>query len=214
MMKHYLAAASLALLGPVACADQEEVDSPEPAEIVETADLAEPQPVEAPETAAIGPDLSAPAPEFAAVSMTGDAVDIEAISGSNGAVVVFSRSLDWCPICKRQALSLETIAEDLADRGWALNIITYDAPETLAAYAQSSEISYALLSDTNSTMIDAFNLRNTEVPEGSDFEGIPHPAIFFLGTDGEIKAMLREEGYVTRPENDVILATADGLNGE
>lgn len=139
------------------------------------------------------------APEFAAVTAAGDPVDFAAISGENGAVVVFSRSLDWCPYCKAQALELETVSTALADAGWSLNLITYDSPETLSGFAAEHALSYTLLSDPGSAMIDAFGLRNTEVTAGSRFDGIPHPAIIYIKANGEVAGVQKEEGYRNRP---------------
>ena len=144
------------------------------------------------------------APEFGAVTASGETVDLAGISGENGAVVVFSRSLDWCPYCKAQALELETVKADLEAAGWSLNLITYDSPETLTAFASERELTYTFLSDTDSAMIDAFGLRNTDVPAGSRFDGIPHPAIFYIKADGEVAGVQKEEGYKDRPPTEGI----------
>ncbi|NQY96439.1 MAG: peroxiredoxin family protein [Henriciella sp.] len=144
------------------------------------------------------------APEFAAVTAAGEAVDFAGISGANGAVLVFSRSLDWCPYCKAQALELETVTADLADAGWSMNVITYDSPDTLSDFADDHALSYTLLSDTDSAMIDAFGLRNTDVTAGSRFDGIPHPAIIYIKANGEVAGVQKEEGYVNRPSTEGI----------
>lgn len=144
------------------------------------------------------------APEFAAITTTGAPVDLAAISGENGAVVVFSRSLDWCPYCKAQALELQTVTAELADAGWTMNLITYDSPETLADFASEHALTYTFLSDTESAMIDAFGLRNTDVPAGSRFDGIPHPAIVFIKASGEVAGVQKEDGYRDRPPTEGI----------
>ena len=61
-------------------------------------------------------------------------------------------------------------------------------------------------------MIEAFNLKNEDVPPGSRYDGIPHPAIVFVGADGMVKAMLREEGYKNRPPVETVLEKATELN--
>ena len=144
------------------------------------------------------------APEFSAVTAAGETVDLAGISGENGAVVVFSRSLDWCPFCKKQALELETVTAELAEAGWTMNIITYDSPEILADFSSENELTYNFLSDTDSAMIDAFGLRNTEVTAGSRFDGIPHPAIVYIKADGEVAGVQKEEGYRDRPPTEGI----------
>ncbi|MEM6554893.1 MAG: redoxin domain-containing protein [Pseudomonadota bacterium] len=144
------------------------------------------------------------APEFSAVTSAGEAVDLAGISGENGAVVVFSRSLDWCPFCKAQALELETVKADVEAAGWTMNVITYDTPEILAGFAAESELTYTFLSDTDSAMIDAFGLRNTEMKAGSRFDGVPHPAIIYIKADGEVAGVQKEEGFRTRPPTEGI----------
>jgi peroxiredoxin Q/BCP len=166
------------------------------------------------EDAQIGPTVGDAAPVFAAVAADGTAVDLAAISGSEGAILVFSRSLDWCPFCKTQATDLDDATPALTEAGWALNLITYDAPETLLAYGETEELSYTLLSDTDSAMIDAFGLRNAEVPADSRFAGIPHPAIVYVGADGTVQAVLREEGFRTRPAKELVISTAQSLAAE
>ena len=144
------------------------------------------------------------APELSAVTSTGESVSFADISGENGAVLVFSRSLDWCPYCKAQALELETVKADLEGQGWTLNLITYDAPEVLAGYSAEKNLTYTFLSDTDSATIDAFGLRNTEMPAGSRFDGVPHPAIIYIKADGEVVGVQKEEGYKTRPPTEGI----------
>lgn len=144
------------------------------------------------------------APEFTAVTAAGETVEFTDITGENGAVMVFSRSLDWCPYCKAQALELETVKADLEAQGWTLNLITYDAPDILASYSAEKALTYTFLSDTDSAMIDAYGLRNEEIPAGSRFDGVPHPAIVFIKADGEVAGVQKEDGYKTRPPTEGI----------
>jgi peroxiredoxin len=85
-----------------------------------------------------------------------------------------------------------------------MNVITYDSPEILTTFASENELSYTFLSDTNSAMIDAFGLRNTEMKVGSRFDGVPHPAIIYIKADGEVAGVQKEEGFRTRPPTDGI----------
>ncbi len=51
-----------------------------------------------------------------------------------------------------------------------------------------------------------------EVAGNKRFDGIPHPAIFFINTDGVVEAKLYEDSYRDRPETEAILSTVDGLD--
>ena len=163
------------------------------------------------EQARIGPSVGDMHADFAAVRADGTAITLADISAANGSVVVFSRSLEWCPFCQKQAKELVEATAPLAAEGWSLNLITYDTPEKLTAFGERNGISYTLLSDTGSAMINAFGLRNHEMPQGSKYDGIPHPAIIFLSPEGEVLAMLREEGYKNRPPVETVLTTAKSL---
>ncbi len=47
-----------------------------------------------------------------------------------------------------------------------------------------------ILSDPDSHTIDAFGIRNKDVPAGSPQDGIRHPVTFLIGQDGVILAKL------------------------
>ena len=68
--------------------------------------------------------------------------------------------------------------------------VSYDAVETLAKYGAENKITFPLLSDPESTTIDAYGIRNKDVPEGSRRDGIPHPGTFLIGQDGVIRTKL------------------------
>ena len=134
------------------------------------------------------------------------------ISGANGTVLVFFRSARWCPFCQAQLVSLKDAAAPLALRGYKLAAISYDSPEALATFAAQRGINYALLSDANSAMIDAFNIRDPQYAPGSFAHGVPLPSIFVISPTGVVQAKLAEEGYRNRPANEAVIAAVDGVH--
>lgn len=140
MIRSILAASAAASVLLTACGQEaaptEEVEAEVPAaeETVET--VAET--VTEPEAPSIGPAIGSAAPAITASLTDGSATDLAGISGAEGAVLVFSRSLDWCPFCKTQANDLEAIAADLATAGYPLSLITYDSTDILSAYADKA----------------------------------------------------------------------------
>lgn len=158
----------------------------------------------------IGPVVGEPSPglEAAELAVAGE----PGMDAAKGQVVAFVRSADWCPYCQAQLKALEAARAPLAEKGWSLAALSYDSREILAAFADDHDLSYALLSDSDSEVISAFNLLNTDVPQESRYWGIPHPAIVFIRNDATIAAVLRERGYKDRPEIEVILETATRLN--
>ncbi len=193
MIRTFALATTLALAAP-AFAEKATVEA-ETAEVVQ-----------------IGPTVGEAAPEFSATTTAGEAATLASLSGESGVAVVFVRSADWCPFCKGQMKDLEAAVAPLNDAGWGLASLSYDSVETLADFKAEAELSYTLLSDTDSAVIDAFALRNTDVRAGSQYDGIPHPAIVFIRADGSVAAVLREEGFKDRPQVDVVIETASQLN--
>lgn len=161
--------------------------------------------------AMIGPKVGATAPSLdATVAVTADGVT--PAEGERGRILVFVRSVDWCPFCKTQLVELEDIAASLAEAGWALEAVSYDSPEILTAFANDNGLSFTLRADEGSALITDYGLLNTDVREGSRSYGIPHPAVVFVSNEGTVAAVLREEGYRTRPSTESISETAEMLN--
>ena len=159
----------------------------------------------------IGPKVGAVAPSLdGTVAVTADGVTPAA--AENGRVLVFVRSADWCPFCKTQLVELEEIAGPLSEAGWALEAISYDSPEILSEFATDNDLTFTLRADEGSAVTTEFGLLNTDVREGSRSYGIPHPAVVFIRDKGTVAAVLREEGYRTRPSIDAITEAAMMLN--
>ena len=158
-----------------------------------------------------GPAVGTNIPTLAAKDASGHPRDLASISGRKGVVLVFFRSARWCPFCQRQLIDLKAVEKPLAERGYALAAISYDPPEALTMFAQKQGVAYTLLSDTGSTMIDAFNLRDPQYPASSFAYGVPRPSIFVIGRNGMVDAKLALEGYKVRPDNAAILKAVDAL---
>ena len=160
------------------------------------------------EQTSIGPVIGAQAPALTAIaSDDGTPASLETLSGTSGTIISFVRSADWCPFCKRQLIELSAAEADISASGWSIVGLSYDSPEKLAAFAAMSGIKFPLLSDTGSVTIKAYGLFNEEVAANSRSYGIPHPALVFVGADGTVEAVLREEGYRKRPSLEVIEET-------
>lgn len=159
---------------------------------------------------AIGPMVGDQAPVLDMVEAVGTEDALR--PGENGTVIAFVRSADWCPFCKMQLIDLNAAAAPLAASGWQLAALSYDSPAVLEAFATEHMLDFALLSDQGSDAIRAFNLLNEDMQPASRAYGIPHPAVIFIRNDGTIAAVLREEGFKTRPSVDSILQSATLLN--
>ncbi len=82
--------------------------------------------------------------------------------------------------------------------------ISYDAPATSAAAVAKLGLTFPLLSDPGSKVIDAYGIRNAEAKGKS--AGVPHPVVFLVDRQGVIRVKLAREGYRDRPETAEIIA--------
>lgn len=156
-----------------------------------------------------GPSVGSAAPKLEAVRSDGKAVGLADISGPKGTVLVFFRSAKWCPFCQAQLIGLKDAIGPLEQRGYQLAAISYDPVDVLAGFAKRQGISYALLSDANSRMIDAFKLRDPQYKPDSFAYGVPQPSIFIISPGGIVQSKLAEEGYKNRPPVATVLAEVD-----
>jgi len=148
---------------------------------------------------------------LAVINQDGEPTNFAALTGDKGLVLVFVRSLKWCPFCKKQVQELAPAVADIEARGYNLVALSYDSLKDIQRFVEDNEISFSVLSDRKSAVIDAFDIRNEQFGKAHFANGVPHPMIFVIGKDKIIQAKLAEEGYKARPPITVILETLDGL---
>lgn len=159
----------------------------------------------------VGPRIGARTPALHATDLTGSPVTVRALSGTQGLVLVFFRSAKWCPFCQKQLMDLKAAPAPLAERGYKLAAISYDATDVLAQFTEKRQIPYPLLSDAGSVTIDAWKLRDVRYKPDSFAWGVPYASIYILSPDGVLKAKLAEEDFKVRPPLSAVLAVIDGL---
>ena len=103
-------------------------------------------------------------------------------------------------------VQLQRDLKSIEDAGIQLVGISYDEPAALKRFADQMKISFPLLSDPGSKMIDAYHIRN-EAAKGRA-EGVPNPGTFILDREGVIRAKLFLEGYRERHTTDALIEAA------
>jgi peroxiredoxin len=87
--------------------------------------------------------------------------------------------------------------------------ISYDSIEVLKRFADKNEISYPMLSDTDSKLIDALGIRNKAMDGKkygkNDLTGVPHPGTYVLDKDGVILGKLFLKAYSKRHDNEELI---------
>lgn len=145
-----------------------------------------------------------------ATTPDGSTVELAALAAdSNGLVIAFVRSADWCPFCKRQLIELSERRADFEKRGLTLVSVSYDGADMLKSFGAQFDIGFTMLSDPESKIIDAFGIRNESQKPGSAGYGIPHPGIMVFDNDGALVLKFAEKSYRKRPKIDDVLAAVD-----
>ena len=152
-----------------------------------------------------GPEVGTKAPiDLALTNASGEKRKIANLAGENGTVLVFFRSADWCGYCKTQLKTLQGIAEDVRDKGYTLTAVSYDTPEIQKEFAEKNGLTYTMLSDKDSKMIDAFGIRDRK-GVGSKYEGYPYASIYILDPSGTIKSRDISLDFKVRPTNKQVM---------
>ncbi|VAV90464.1 hypothetical protein MNBD_ALPHA04-466 [hydrothermal vent metagenome] len=126
------------------------------------------------------------------------------------AVLIFTRSVSWCPFCQTQLKSINTIQSELKTRGYQLYGISYDSPEEQERFSKNQMLDYMMLSDQKSAAIDAFGLRDPQYTEGRAV-GVPYASVIIVDKHGKILSKSVSGDYKKRPTNDQILALVDAI---
>jgi peroxiredoxin len=158
----------------------------------------------------LGPPVNARAPDIGKpADQSGAPRTLDSLMGEKGLVLFFFRSAAWCPFCQAQMIDLNTGVAAIEKRGYKLAGISYDKPEVLKTFIDRRMLSYTLLSDPKSEVIDRYKLRDPQYPPGNFAYGVPRPIIFILDRSGVIKAKLYEDTYTKRPPTPLVIETLD-----
>jgi len=167
------------------------------------------EPVAAAQPTMPGLGVGEKAADFILPSAEGKYVTLEDLCKTGKVVLVFVRSADWCPFCRKQLQDLQKSLTDILATGATLVAISYDAPATNAAATAKLGLTFPLLSDPGSKVIDAYGIRNQDA-KGRGV-GIPHPVVFIVDQHGVIRVKLMRDGYKVRPESAEIIAGANSF---
>jgi len=146
----------------------------------------------------VGPDLGQAAPPITVMNTLQQPVTIEQLSGNKGLIILFFRSADWCPFCKRHLLELDNHAEKFRKLGYGLAAISYDNTAILKEFSELKNISYPLLSDQGVKTMSAYNIVNSKYAVGDDNYGIPYPGVVVIDNTGKVIDKHFFKGYKNR----------------
>ena len=163
----------------------------------------------------LGPAVGTKAPDIGTrLDQSGKPHELSDLMGRNGLVLFFYRSADWCPFCQAQLVEINTGVAEIEKRGYRVAGLSYDSPEILQAATDKRRLTYTLLSDPKSEIIDRYNLRDPQYPPGNRAYGVPRPIIFVLDSQGVIKAKFFEDSFKYRPRITTVISKLDELGGQ
>ena len=133
------------------------------------------------------------------------------LAGPSGLVLMFYRSVGWCPYCQAQIIAMQAGQAEFERRGYRVAGISYEAPAVNKAFTERRAITYPLLSDTGAKVIEAWGLRDPQYPEGHRAFGVPRPVIYVIDRQNTIRAALAESTYQNRPPVAEVTKAIDAL---
>ena len=93
-------------------------------------------------------------------------------------------------------MQLQNAEKRFEQQGIKLAAISYDSPAILKDFAERHKIDFPLLSDTDSRVIQSFNVLNAEAT-GKE-KGMAHPGFFYIDSSGVIREKYFEPKYTDR----------------
>jgi peroxiredoxin len=147
--------------------------------------------------------VGAKIPLLRGIDQFGKERDFENLKGPKGLVILFYRSADWCPYCKGQLLSLQRATPHFKEKGIGLVGVGYDGPEILKFFTERYSVTYSLLADPRSEIIERFGVLNTTATGFTT--GMSYPGYVYVSPDGRVQETFFEDDYHTRYTGNSVL---------
>ena len=160
----------------------------------------------------LGPQVGDVIPhDLSATDHSGAATSLDSLTGEEGLVLIFVRSVDWCPFCQTQVLDWNGQAEKFTALGYNVAALSYDNEEKANKFVKQRDLKFPVVTDPDSTIIKAFGILNEQHEPGTFAYGIAHPFVYVVAPDGTITHRFAEQNYRNRPPVPEVL---DALSGQ
>lgn len=160
----------------------------------------------------IGVGVGEKAPPLSVVDIQGKQQTLASLSGEQGLIVVFFRSADWCPFCKRHLVEIKEWVKPLNKKGFNVVGVSYDSTATLKGFTDAKQINFPLLADQNVATIKAYKILNSDYKSSDDNYGIPYPGAVIIDKTGTVRYTYFYEGYKKRVKWETIDAALSSLS--
>jgi thioredoxin-dependent peroxiredoxin len=125
-----------------------------------------------------------PAPDFTLTDADGKQVTLSDLRGQR--VIVYFYPAAMTPGCTQQASDFRDSEGDLAAAGFTVLGISPDDPATLAAFREKENLTFALLSDPDRTVLEAYSAYGEKLMYGQPVIGVIR-STFVIGPDGTVE---------------------------
>jgi len=95
-------------------------------------------------------------------------------------------------------VELQEQAEGFGKKGLAVASLSYDSTAILKDFAERKKVTFPMLSDPESKVIQAFGILNTNIEPGNMAYGIPFPGLYIIDAQGVVKAKYFEDDHRER----------------
>lgn len=129
------------------------------------------------------------APDFALETPSGETIKL---SDLRGQAVLVNLWATWCPPCRAEMQTIETVYNEYKDQGFtvlAVNMTNQDDPAAIMPFVSEQELTFPILLDKTGEMGKAYQLKSL-------------PSSYFIGRDGIIK-----EVVIGGPMSEALLRT-------
>jgi len=126
------------------------------------------------------------APSFTLKDQNNNDVSLDSLLKKGPVAVIFLRSADWCAYCQLQLVQIQQNLKEIESSGGQIVAISYDSPQKIKLFADRRKITFPLLSDAGSKVIDAYDMRSP-VSNGNQ-AGCSRHGTFILDREGLVRA--------------------------
>lgn len=147
-----------------------------------------------------GISIGSELPSIKLPNQNGDEIEIEELLKSSHVALVFYRSADWWPFCKKHLVQLQKDEKKFKEAGIQLVGISYDSVAILKKFSDKSKLSFPLLSDQGSKIIKQLDIE--------DRRGLPHSGTILIDKENKVRGKIFYKGYAKRHPNQELLNLA------
>jgi peroxiredoxin len=159
-----------------------------------------------------GPTVGAKFPHsLEAPDQNGKQRNLQSVMGEKGVVVVFVRSADWCPFCKKQLADVNAQLARFGALGLNVVSVSVDDVAEIAKFAKEQNVGYTMLADPDGAINLSLGIRDEQYPVGSAAYGVPRPILYVIDRSSTVRLRYIEPTYRTRPDLEGVLRDAAAL---